>query len=92
MGKRKTIPVEYLVDLVNSICKNSKSSQAGVRQGAMNVLESTLHDTGNYKGFRFLLASECEGPPGVNYEGNMPHPDIGLRFEGTDRTRVQFYK
>jgi hypothetical protein len=91
MANRKTIPVSELIAMVNSICKNSQSDRSDVRQGAMNVLESALHSTGNYNGFRYLLASECDGAPGVNYEGNMPHPDINLRFKDTDRTRVEYY-
>ena len=91
MSKRKTVAVSELITMVNSICKDSQSDRSDVRQGAMNVLESVLHSTGNYKGFRYLLAGECGGAPGVIYEGNMPHPDIELRFKGTDRTRVEYY-
>jgi hypothetical protein len=91
MAKRKTIPVSELIDMVNYMCKNSQSDRSEVRQGAMNVLESVLHSTGNYKGFRYLLAGECSGAPGVNYQGSVPHPDIKLRFEGTDRTRVEYF-
>lgn len=87
---RKTYDVEALVALVNGICKDSVPESRDIRQGAMNVLEAVLHQTGNYKGFRYLLEGECEGQPGVNYKGNMPHPDYELRFANTDRTRVQY--
>jgi len=91
MSKRKTVAVSELITMVNSICKDSQADRSDVRQGAMNVLESVLHSTGNYKGFRYLLANECVGKPGVIYEGNMPHPDIEHRFKNTDCTRVQYF-
>ena len=87
---RKTFNVSELVDLVNGICKDSDTSRADVRQGAMNVLESVLHQSGNYKGFRYLLAEETTGQPGVNYkDGRLL--DYPARFENTDRTRVQYF-
>jgi len=90
MSARKTYPVEALVEMVNGICKNSAPDAKDLRQGAMNVLEQVLHNTGNYKGFRYLLKGECEGLPGVNYDGNGPLPEYELRFQNTDRTRVQY--
>ena len=91
MAKRKTVSIAQMVRAVNSMCRATAPDRADVRQGAMYVLEGFLHETGNYKGFRYLLANECEGAPGVNYEGNMPHPDINLRFKDTDRTRVEYF-
>jgi hypothetical protein len=88
---KKTFKVEDLVTIVNGICKDSAPGVAGVRQGAMNTLECVLHRTGNYSGFRYLRAGECEGRPGVNYEGNMPHSDIVGRFKDTDSTRVHYF-
>jgi hypothetical protein len=86
---RKTYDVEALVELVNGICKDSEPGAKDVRQGAMNVLEAVLHRTGNYKGFRFLIPGECAGAPGVWYrDGKLV--DFPERFEGTDRTRVQY--
>ena len=86
---RKTYDVGALIDLVNSICKDSDASAWDVRQGAMHVLEAVLHQTGNYNGFRYLVTGECDGAPGVNYaDGKML--DYPARFENTDRTRVQY--
>lgn len=91
MAKRKTFIVSELVDMVNGICKDSAPEMEDRRQGAMNVLEAVLHDTGNYRGFRYLLEGECRGRPGVNYLNNLPHPDPDLRFKDTDRTRVMYF-
>lgn len=88
---RKTFNVSELVDSVNEMLRNSDADRAEIRQGAMNVLEQVLHQTGNYRGFRYLLSGECQGKPGVNYEGNLPHPDIEMRFKDTDRTRVMYF-
>jgi len=82
---RKTYSVEALIELVNGICKDSAPSEVGIRQGAMIVLEAVLHSTGNYRGFRYLLPSECLGNPGVNISA-----DYEVRFKDTDRTRVQY--
>mgnify|MGYP006089009737 CR=1 FL=1 len=96
MAKKKTFNVEDLIQMVNSSLKYSDSEYAERRTGTMVILEEILHRTGNYKGFRYLLADECKGLPGVNYavdaKGTMqPHPDIEKRFENTDRTRVMYY-
>jgi len=87
---RKTYSVEALVELVNGIYKDSSPGRADVRQGAMNVLEAVLHQTGNYKGFCYLLKGECSGNPGINYNGQGPLSDYEVRFKDTDRTRVQY--
>lgn len=92
MAKRKTFNVSDLVDTVNQMLVESKADAQERRQGAMNVLEQVLHSTGNYKGFRYLLADEiAEGQPGVNYLNGVPHPDPELRFANTDRTRVVYF-
>ena len=91
---RKTFEVSKLIDMVNGICKDSDPEYTQARQGAMNVLEVILHETGNYRGFRYLLKDECKGLPGVNYAvvngSSLPHPDYKLRFKDTDNTRVQY--
>jgi len=91
MGKRKTIDVAEVIFMVNSICKSSDPALVERRQGSINVLEQILHETKNYKGFRFLLEGECRGNPGVRYLNDVPHPDVNERFKDTDRTRVAYY-
>jgi hypothetical protein len=91
MTKRKTISVAPLIETVNAMLKNSAPDQSDIRKGMMLVLEEVLHSSGNYKGFRYLLADEVTGNPGVNYVNGMPHPDIVARFVDTDRTRVMYF-
>ena len=92
---RKTFEVSKLIDMVNGICKDSDPEYTQARQGAMNVLEAILYETGNYRGFRYLLKDECKGQPGVNYAvvngSSLPHPDNTLRFKDTDNTRVEYF-
>lgn len=94
---RKTFEVNQLILQVNDMCKESTCSP-DVRQGMMNLLENVLHETGNYRGFRYLLQDQVPAgeKPGVNYDvsenGTMvPHPDYEKRFANTDRTRVYYF-
>ena len=91
MSKRKTISVDLVVDKANAMLATSTCS-AEVRQGVINLLEDILMETGNYKGFRYLLQDEVPAKqlPGVNYENGLPHKDYELRFKDTDCTRVQY--
>ena len=94
MAARKTVDVATLLTMVNNICRYSVDESKGVRQGAMNVLEQVLHDTGNYKGFRYLCTDEMEPgyTAGINSEYGKPLPnDYELRFNGCDNTRVQYF-
>ena len=89
---RKTIEVTALVDIVNGMCKDSVAASKDIRQGAMFLLEEALHETGNYRGFRYLLKDEVsDGVPGVNYLNGLPHPDYTARFANTDPTRVMYF-
>lgn len=55
MGKRRTIHVETLRAKVNSMIAASTCSPPE-RLAMANVLETVLHDTGNYRGFAYLDA------------------------------------
>jgi len=96
MSKRKTVKVDELVDLVNSMLQNSATSPE-YRQGVINVIDHVLHETGNYKGFRYLMEDEVpvgqlpgvRGLPG-DYSQLTPEELYELRFKDTDRTRVQY--
>lgn len=93
MNKRKTYEVEKLLTMVNDICRYSINESKEIRQGAMNVLEAVLHETGNYRGFRYLREDEMEAgySVGINCDDhNIALNDYGLRFAGTDSTRVEY--
>jgi hypothetical protein len=90
MAKRKTVTIEFLVNMTNDILKDSAADRVDVRQGAMNLLETVLHSTGNYNGFRYLM-TVVDGNPGVNHavDGKLLNGDA--RFANTDRTRVEYF-
>jgi hypothetical protein len=68
---RKTINVDELRDKTNEMLAKSTCSP-DVRQGTIDILEYVLHETGNYKGFRYLTEREVPDMhlPGVRYDGN----------------------
>jgi len=87
---RKTIEVERLVEMVNNVLQHSAADQVGIRHGMINMLESVLFETKNYKGFRYLNQNEVDAPyPGIwlNEDGSHNYPAC---FEHTDRTRVRY--
>ena len=90
MTTRKTISVSSLKQKVNemlaqSICRHE-------RFGMIRVLEFTLHETGNYRGFRYLTEREVPTGelPGINVDDKGPLDDILARFQDTDCTRVEY--
>jgi len=89
MSKRKTVDVSSTKDKVNEMLAVSTCS-AGVRQGAINVLENILHETGNYRGFRYLGVDEIPAnqTPGIRWGFD---DNVVARFFNTDPTRVQYF-
>ena len=96
MGK-KTFSVDTMRRDINLNLKNSTKSYStpDVRQGLMDALEYVLHQSGNYKGFRYLLLNEVpDGElPGMVVHGTIEDTPHEVRFaEGTvDRTRVEYF-
>jgi len=92
---RKTIPVSYVIDLVNEMLAAGPSDPGGdrvrgQREGAYLVLEAILHETGNYRGYRHLTNHQGYRMPGVWYGDDgqiLPYPE---RFNNTDNTRRQY--
>lgn len=89
---RKTVDVSKMVDTVNEVLAQSECTP-DMRQGMMNLLENVLHETGNYKGFRYLAINEVPKgeKPGINRdEYGEVSKDYEARFANTDNTRVQY--
>ena len=90
---RKTFNVEAVKAKVNALMLNSKDDAADVRQGASMVLESILHDSGNYRGFGYLTVKDMENSQGGTTVGVNNGPDGWVepcytkRFLNTDETR-----
>ena len=53
-SKRKTIEVAAVREMANAMLANSDDDRTEGRVGVALLLERVLHDTGNYKGFRYL--------------------------------------
>ncbi len=94
---KKTINVEYVKQKVNISLKNSLDEYCpkAQRQGMINVLEMILHESGNYKGFRYLLLTEVPETalPGMVVNGTVESIPLEIRFkEGdVDSTRVEYF-
>jgi hypothetical protein len=92
MSKRKTIEISKLVEMANGILQNSGADCVGIRQGVINMIEATLFETGNYKGFRYLDETEvgAESLPGIRDTAisSTRGPD---NFKDTDSTRIRYY-
>ena len=92
--KSSTVKVTDLIEMVNNCLRDSGNDQQQYRAGMMAILESTLHDTKNYKGFRYLAKEELSQGfvPGINTteEGQMVL-EYEARFANTDSTRVKYF-
>lgn len=91
---RKTININALVSKANQMLKSSADNALAERQGIISFISDMLMETGNYHGFKFLVAEQMASNsirPGINYLNGMPHPDVIKRFENTDATRIEFF-
>jgi len=92
---RKTFSVEALRERTNAYLANDAKRDGEARQALMTVLESILHETGNYNGFKYLTRAEVaisNATPGINTTPDGQFiDDYRARFAGTDRTRVKYF-
>lgn len=91
MARRKTVDVQQLINTTNQILRTS-TCDAHLRKGWCAALEWVLHETGNYRGYRYLTADEVpQGQaPGIRMSALgeiMPCPE---RFVACDDTRRQY--
>ena len=92
---RKTIDVETLKRHINNRLSDTVFDSrrpdivgSDFRKGLMNTLEVVLHETGNYKGFRYLGLDEVPKGhlPGIK-RNHRDEPD----WTDTDNTRVRYF-
>lgn len=79
MAARKTYPVEDLKVFVNDALASESSTLDG-RVAASIILERVLMDTGNYKGFQYVL-------PG----GDQVPTQVVANSDDYDATRRRYY-
>lgn len=89
---KKTFNVEKFVTTINEFLQESTCGP-DVRRGMIVSIETVLHETDNYGGFRYLSSQDLPDGvlPGVRYDSNgnlLPYPD---RFIDTDDTRRRYY-
>lgn len=91
---RKTFSVDEFRTRINDSLCHSHMYEHGRpwRLGLIDALESVLHSTGNYKGYRYLTSNElADGElPGIQYLNGQPAP-YPERFENTDDTRRSYF-
>jgi hypothetical protein len=92
---RKTFDVDEYRTMINHSLAVSGCS-ADMRKGMIVMLEEILHQTGNYKGFQYLMQGQVAAGerPGifVNYTGLIESTPVDERFDPalTDSTRVRY--
>lgn len=92
---RKTIEVSRITERLNHILLNTPDSFKPSREVIDSVLVKFLHDTGNYRGFRYLtkydMQESLDGHSfGIN-NVNMHHATMEEKFDGTDSTRRCYF-
>jgi hypothetical protein len=94
MARRKTINVDSITATINDMIRLSTGT-SDHRQGLLAAIETILHETGNYKGFRYLTQNEVPAGhlPGINIShiDGQHLENYDARFENTDRTRVAYF-
>ena len=98
MKTRKTITVESIKNRINSILLNSSDSDRSARNTMILFIENVLMETGNYKGFRYLVEEDMEKSeygiiPGRHFPTDVELTSQQLliqQFANTDCTRVQY--
>ena len=89
---RKTQTIDEIVTRANEYLRITDADMRGRRQGVIDLVTGLLMQTGNYRGFSYLLETDvANGVGGINYVDGVPHPDVLERFVNTDPTRVRIY-
>lgn len=87
---RKTVAVARAITVANNMLRQSTTAPAG-RRGVIVLLETLLHETGNYRGFGYLTANEVPAGhvPGIirgvtNAENTYPDETRRHYYGGSD--------
>ncbi len=89
---RKTIEVETLQKKTNDMLRESHGVCKRYRESLCTLLESVLHDTGNYYGFRYLDQFQVRSDelPGIRCGDKGAQLPDDERFVNTDDTRREY--
>lgn len=86
--KRKTIEVSAIREKANKMLFESANENVKGREAVTIFIESILHDSGNYHGFLYIDKARSMTNSTFGIDFSRPADE---RFEGTDRTRVQYH-
>ena len=92
---KKTFNVDAYRTMINHFLKVSTCS-VDMRHGMITMLEAILFQTGNYKGFQYLMQNQvpADQKPGiyVNFTGLIESTPVDERFDRglTDATRIRY--
>ena len=84
---RKTVNVKAIIEEANEILATS-AMDPSFRMGVQRMVETILHSSNNYHGFRYL--ADYEIPYGER-PGIFLNEDGTFSFEHTDKTRVHYF-
>lgn len=88
---KKTIQVQRLHSMINTALLQPGNSP-DYRQALITTLNVVLHETGNYRGFRYLTQHEVPGEiPGIWLDDHGNLLPTSERFHNTDDTRIHFF-
>ncbi len=88
---RNTQTIDEIVARANEYLRITDADMRGRRQGVIDLVTGLLMQTGNYRGFSYLLETDvANGIGGINYADGVPHPNVLERFANTDATRIRF--
>ena len=91
--KTKTFAIQTLKDAINASLLNSDDNGIEYRRGQCAVLESVLHESGNYSGYNYLDTQSMDSSRlGTTVGVNEYNETVGRwNFENTDDTRRYYY-
>ena len=85
MARRKTFDVTAFKNYVNCILANDYISFE-VKNGMAEALDHVLHETGNYRGFRYLESFNSEDP-----EFGIVKTEIGYYLSAKKAIRREYF-
>ena len=86
---RKTIEISRLIEKGNQFLLDSADDMGFERNSLMDFLFDILHETGNYKGFRYLCAKDMAESDNGKSVGIIFDENGDPNFNGCDNTRIK---
>lgn len=92
---KKTVKIEYVIDMINAFLLDSEDSLKDAREQMGMLAERILMDTERYNGFRYLSVNDMKDSVGGTTVGIRFDVDPAHRFrphfEDTDHTRSKYF-